>query len=171
MRETVGWLISYNRAIWAAVLRPDRTFCAISARWMGVSFLRLPPTRRAARAAGRPALVRSRIMARSCLGKGANHVHHHATSRCGGVNRFRDTGKMSLCCINLLHNQQQILERAGEAIEFPDDDGVTLSQLLQHLMKLRTIPTTTRGGFRKDALDSSFLKSLLLERIALVITL
>jgi hypothetical protein len=65
MRETVGWLMPNRRAISAPVFRPKMTLSAISRRFAGSSFFRRPPTRPSARAAARPAEVRSRIMARS----------------------------------------------------------------------------------------------------------
>jgi hypothetical protein len=61
IRDTVGWLMLYRRAISAPDLRPVMTLSAISRRLAASSFLRRPPTRPSARAAARPADVRSRI--------------------------------------------------------------------------------------------------------------
>src|SRR3546814_6231156 len=65
MRETEGSLTPYSRAISAPDLRPDVTDSAISRRCLSPSLGRRPPIRPSARAWARPALVRSRIMARS----------------------------------------------------------------------------------------------------------
>jgi hypothetical protein len=59
------WRHANIRAICAAVFRPEITASAISRRLVSSSFLRRPPMRPSARAAARPAEVRSRIMARS----------------------------------------------------------------------------------------------------------
>jgi hypothetical protein len=54
IRDTVGWLMLYGRAISAPDLRPVMTLSAISRRLVASSFLRRPPTRPSAWAA-RPA--------------------------------------------------------------------------------------------------------------------
>ena len=65
IRLIVASLTLYNRANWAAVRRPASRFSRISARWLAVSLRRRPPTLPSARAAAKPAEVRSRIIARS----------------------------------------------------------------------------------------------------------
>jgi hypothetical protein len=61
IRDTVGELMLYSRAISAPDLRPEITLSAISRLLAASSFLRRPPTRPSALAAARPAEVRSRI--------------------------------------------------------------------------------------------------------------
>src|SRR3546814_20505123 len=65
MLETVGSLTPYTRAISAPDLRPEVTDSAISRRCLSPSLRRRPPIRPSARTWARPALARSRIMARS----------------------------------------------------------------------------------------------------------
>jgi hypothetical protein len=61
IRDTVGWLMLYRRAISAPDLRPVMTLSAISRRLAASSFLRRPPTRPSARAAARPAEARAAV--------------------------------------------------------------------------------------------------------------
>jgi len=64
-RETVAGCTSKRRAASAAVLLPLETILMISACCCGLSFGRRPPMRPCLRALSRPALVRSRSIARS----------------------------------------------------------------------------------------------------------
>ena len=63
IRDTVGWLMLYRRHLGPGFAAGDDALGDLAA--LASSFLRRPPTRPSARAAARPAEVRSRIMARS----------------------------------------------------------------------------------------------------------
>ena len=47
---------------------------------------------------------------------------------------------MSHSGIDLLQDMKQILERAGQAVEFPDDDRIAVAQVVEQAMEFRTIP-------------------------------
>src|SRR6266568_3869667 len=49
---------------------------------------------------------------------------------------------------------EQILERAGEAVEFPDDYHIVGPELIEEPMQLRTIPPPARGLLGEQPLDA-----------------
>lgn len=64
---------------------------------------------------------------------------------------------------------KQVFERSAQTIEFPHDHYVTRSELLNHLLKLRSVPAATAGFLLKNAFDTRFLQSALLKRGVLFI--
>jgi hypothetical protein len=62
------------------------------------------------------------------LRKAPDHLHEHTSGGCGRVNGFRETAKAGPGLREALHNMEQILERAGEAVEFPDDHHIVALQ-------------------------------------------
>src|SRR5258706_14150491 len=85
IRDTVGWLLLYRRAISAPDLRPVMTLSAISRRLAASSFLRRPPTRPSAPAAAEAGGGGLADHGAFELGEGADHLHHHASGRGSGV--------------------------------------------------------------------------------------
>ena len=51
-----------------------------------------------------------------------------------------------------VHQVENILQRARQAIELPDDDGVAITQLIEHAVKLGTFPAPARCLLLEDAL-------------------
>ncbi len=45
-----------------------------------------------------------------------------------------------------LDEPAQVLERAGQAVEFPDDERIAVAQLVEEAVQLRTVPTSAGGG-------------------------
>ena len=43
-------------------------------------------------------------------------------------------------------NVQHILQRARQAVELPDHDGIALRQVIEQTMQFRTVPTATGGS-------------------------
>src|SRR5262249_59529629 len=79
------------------------------------------------------------------LRKAPDHLHEHASGGCGRVNGFRETAKAGPGLREALHNMEQILERAGEAVEFPDDHHIVGPELIEQPMQLRPIPPPPPG--------------------------
>ena len=65
------------------------------------------------------------------FGEAAEHLHHHASGRTGGVDRLGQGAEVGTRGVDLLQDVQQILERARQAIEFPDDERIALPQLIE----------------------------------------
>ena len=127
------------------------TLSAISRRLAASSFLRRPPMRPSARAAARPAEVRSRIMARS---NSAKEPTICIIMRPAGVvvSMFSVIErKPAPACGDPLHDVQHVLQRAGQAVELPDDDGVAFAQVVEHAVQLRPVPTAARGRLLEHA--------------------
>ena len=47
------------------------------------------------------------------LGEGADHLHHHPAGRRGGVDVLGQRAEAGACLADLLHDVQQVLQRAG----------------------------------------------------------
>ncbi len=65
------------------------------------------------------------------LGEGPKHLHHHASGRTGGVDRLCQGAEGGARRVDLLQDMQQILERAGQAVEFPDDESIAVAQMVE----------------------------------------
>src|SRR5690242_9308592 len=127
------------------------TLSAISRRLATSSFLRRPPMRPSARAAARPAEVRSRIMARSNSAKAPTICIIIRPAGVVGVDRLGNRAEARAGVPDSLHDMQHVLERARQAVELPDDDDVTLPQLIEHALQLGPVPASAGGGFFKNA--------------------
>jgi hypothetical protein len=62
---------------------------------------------------------------------------------------------------------QHIFKRAGQAIEFPDDDCIPLAQLVEHAVLLGPVPASTRAGFLEDAAAAGGSEGFRLQPVAL----
>src|SRR5438046_2390659 len=109
MRETVGGDTPNNRAIWAAVFRPETTASAISRRLVSSSFFRRPPIRPFGSSSSQTSVGPLPYHGALELGKGADHLHHHAPRRRGGVDVLGDRAESGAGLRDLLHDVQQIL--------------------------------------------------------------
>ena len=81
----------------------------------------------------------------------ADHLHHHAAGRGGGVDVLGDRPEAGAGLGDPLHDVQHVLERAGQAIELPDDDRVALAQVVEHAVQLGPVPAAARRGLLEDA--------------------
>ena len=87
------------------------------------------------------------------LSEGSDHLHHHPARRCSGVDGLGEAAEACPGDLDLLHQVQEVFEAAAEPIQLPDDDHVSLAELVEHLMQLGTIPAATGGVFGEHARD------------------
>jgi len=66
------------------------------------------------------------------LGECADHLHHHAPGWSGGVDVLRDRAEPRAGFGDPLHDVQHVFQGAGQAVEFPDDDGIAFAQMIEH---------------------------------------
>jgi hypothetical protein len=71
------------------------------------------------------------------LGAGTRHLHHHAASGAGRVDRFGERAKIAAGGVDPFEDSEQILERARQAVEkLPDDECATGAELIEQPMQL-----------------------------------
>ena len=63
--------------------------------------------------------------------KSAKHLHHHPPCRSRRVDRLGQGAEVGARGVDLFQDVQQVLERARQAIEFPDDERIALAQLIE----------------------------------------
>src|SRR3954468_22215379 len=85
------------------------------------------------------------------LGERPEHLHHHASGRTGGVDRLCQGAEGGARRVDLLQDMQQILERAGQAVEFPDDESIAVAQMAEEVVQLGPIPPSAGGCLLVDA--------------------
>lgn len=100
--------------------------------------------RHSLRVANRPLRVRSRNMARSNPTNDPTICIHHAPGRRWGVDRFSEAEESGAGFFDHLQEGQHILERARQAVEFPDNLHIVLAQLIEQAAQFWTIPATSR---------------------------
>jgi hypothetical protein len=146
----VGCETPKRRAISAAERRPESTLSAISARCWSESLRRRPRSAppRGLREPRARALADHRALE---LGEGAHHLHHHAARRGGGVDRLRERAEARARRLDPLHDVEEVLEAAAEAVELPDHDHVALAELAQHLLQRGPVPAPARRRLFEDA--------------------
>jgi hypothetical protein len=85
------------------------------------------------------------------LGEGSDHLHHHPAGRGGGVDVLGNGTEARARGADPLHDVQHVLERARQAVELPDDDGIALAQMVEQSMQLWPIPTPAGRGLLEQA--------------------
>jgi hypothetical protein len=89
------------------------------------------------------------------FGEGAEHLHQHAAvDRLGQRSEFRVGG------IDPFEDGQKVSERAGQAIELPDDERVAGTELVEHLVQLGTLPPSGGRGFFEQPGASGVLEGV-----------
>jgi hypothetical protein len=88
------------------------TLSAISRRLAASSFLRRPPMRPSARGGGESGGGPFPDHGAFELGEGADHLHHHASSRRSGVDRLGDRAEARAGVGDALHDVQHVFQRA-----------------------------------------------------------
>src|SRR5438270_1591827 len=144
---------------------------AISRRLAASSFLRRPPTRPSARAAAMPAEVRSRIMGALELRERADHLHHHTAGRGSGVDVLCDRLKAGARLSDSLHDVQHVLQRAGQAVELPDYDRVSLAEVAEHPVQFGPVPTAARRRLLEQAPTAGGSERPGLQHVVLLVAL
>ena len=109
-----------------------------------------PPLRPCLRASISPAVVRSRIKARSNWAMAPKTWKEHAARR-GGVDILGQRHQPDLLALQLLSRSDQFLQRAGEAVELPHHERVAGTQhLAEDAGEFGTVVASTRRVFGED---------------------
>src|SRR5271166_1299795 len=100
-----------------------------------LSFLGRPPFRPRARAALRPAIVRSRMRFRSNSASEA-HMKDELSCRRAGLNFFGQRFEIDAARPELGCEIYEITETATQSVQSPNDESVTFTQRFQASLKL-----------------------------------
>src|SRR4029077_20500307 len=73
------------------------------------------------------------------LGEATDHLHHHATRWRRGVDRLGDRAEAGAGGADSLHDVEYVFQRPRQAVELPDNDNITLAQLVEHAMQLGSV--------------------------------
>ena len=137
---------------------PLETIFRISDCCCGENLGRRPPTRPFCRAASSPAWVRSRSMARSNSAKAPTIC---IIIRPAGVVvsiasvRLRNPATASP---RRSHDHEHVAQRTRQPVQLPNHDDVPRAQLIQQLVQLGPVPTSTGCHLAKDALTSGLFQ-------------
>ena len=85
------------------------------------------------------------------LRKRAEHLHHHPPGGHGRVDGFGQRTEPCARRADPLQDQQRILERPRQTVEFPDDDHIARHQPAEQAGQFRTVPAAAGGAFLMDA--------------------
>ena len=105
------------------------------------------------------------------LGERADHLHHHAAGRGGGVDVLGDRPEAGARLGDPLHDVQHVLQRAGQPVELPDDDRVAFAQMVQHAVQLGPVPTPAGGGLLEHAPAAGGSERFGLQGVVLLVAL
>jgi len=72
------------------------------------------------------------------LGEGPEEVKRQPSLCGGGVDAFGETDELDAALIERFDLGDQVFQRAAEAVQTPDDEGIALAEVLQALIELRT---------------------------------
>ena len=136
-------------AIAATVYCPERYISWATWSLCPLSTEGRPPWRPRARAAARPALVRSRMRSRS-NSPGRRRRGRPACRRGGGVDCLLEAAEPNPTVGEAGDGVDQVAQGAAEAVEFPDDQGVTGPQLVQDLLESGSVGAGAAGGLGED---------------------
>ena len=89
------------------------------------------------------------------LREGSHHLHHHAACRSGCVDGFGQAAESGSGFPELLHDGEQVAQRARQAIQLPDHDHIPGAELMEEPEELGAVPTTAGSLLAKDALAAS----------------
>ena len=78
----------------------------------------------------------------------------------GLISVFSGKAEASARLVDLVEDEQQILERARQPIEFPNGEHVAGSEPIKHMVQFGPIPGAAGEAFLIDALAASGLKRL-----------
>ena len=99
----------------------------------------------------------------------ADHLQHHAAGRGSGVDRLGDRAEAGAGIADSLHDVEHVFQRAGQAVEFLDNDNITVAQLVEHAVQFGPVPAPAGGGFLEDAAAAGGAEGLGLHGIALLV--
>ena len=111
------------------------------------------PPRRPSPAQGQPGLRALADHRPFEFGKAPDHLHEHPAGGGGRINGFRQAAKAGLGLCDLFQNMEEILQGAGQSIQFPDHDDIPRAELIEEPMELRTVPAPAGGLLGEQPLD------------------
>ena len=74
------------------------------------------------------------------------------------IDGLGETAEAGLRFAKLLHDGEHVAQGTGEPIEFPDDQDVTVAQLVEQLLQLGSIPPAAGGILAEDAFAAGSVK-------------
>lgn len=118
-----------------------------------------PPLRPRARAAARPSWVHSTI--RSCSNSAiAASMWEEASAGCRRVDSLRQCTQADPALLQFLCNLFEVTHRAAQPVQLCDDQGISVPDVLKHLVKRRPTGEDTRGVFNEDFLASGSFENV-----------
>jgi hypothetical protein len=102
------------------------------------------------------------------LGQGGEHMEHQLAAGGGGVDCLLETAEPNPTVGEDGDGVDQVAQGAAEAVEFPDDQGVTGAQLVQKLLEDRAVGAGAAGGLGEHAVAAGTFESIDLELGVLV---
>ena len=92
------------------------------------------------------------------LGERPDQLHHHPAGGRGGIDRLGQTPEPGAFPLDQLHEVQEVLEAAAQAVKFPDDQDIPGSQLVEHPMQLGPVPAPSGSVLGKDPFGTRLLE-------------
>src|SRR6266508_1865377 len=97
------------------------------------------------------------------LGQGAKDMEDELAARRGGIDVFLQTAEADVAPLELGDGVDEMAQRAPQSIEFPDDQRVARSQVVEDPGQLRTFVEGATGGVHKQAVAASRAKRVELQ--------
>ena len=94
------------------------------------------------------------------LGEGAQHLHHHAARCRCAVDVFGQRAEAGACFLDLVQDEQQVLQRARQPVEFPDGEDIAGREPVEQAVQFGAVSATAREAFLIDALAARGLEGL-----------
>jgi hypothetical protein len=102
------------------------------------------------------------------LGQGREDVKDELAARRSGVDRFLEATEPNTAVGQAGDGVDQVPQRAAEAVEFPDDQGIAGPQLVQHLLESGPVGAGAAGGLGEHPVAAGTLQGVDLELRLLV---
>jgi len=103
------------------------------------------------------------------LGKAGHNVEEEAARGCLGVYAVRQTAKVHLAGLERVHEIHQPFHAPPQAIQLPDDYGVTGTQLRKGIIKARANQPTPTYLDREDSITTKLFKRIELKGEILIV--
>ncbi len=95
------------------------------------------------------------------LGDAGEDGHNHLAGMRGGVGpRFGEGLKAGTGLADGLDDLEQVTSGTRQPIELPDSDDISLAELIEHSIQLRSVAIGTRDLFPEDFAASGLLESI-----------
>lgn len=122
-----------------------------------------PPVRPRARAADKSSLSALADQFALEFGQRREQIEHEPPLRVGGVDRIVQAEQADLALHQVARQFDQVLERAAQAVDLPDDEHIARPHLPQQLVEGRPRTLRPAGHVLKDALATGRLEGVHLQ--------